>query len=104
MPRLRLWLLIVAAAVLALCIGSCSDDGSPPPDTKPAVEAGPDMPPADMPPSDQYVWPETSPPEGGPDQYTGGPFGCASDADCFGLKCCPTPWGVKLCAPTCGAK
>jgi hypothetical protein len=28
-------------------------------------------------------------------------FGCQSDADCFGQLCCPTPWGVKLCAPAC---
>lgn len=33
--------------------------------------------------------------------YKGGPFGCTHDAECFGLKCCPTPWGVKLCAESC---
>jgi hypothetical protein len=34
--------------------------------------------------------------------YKGAAFGCQMDSDCFGQKCCPTPWGVKLCAPTCG--
>lgn len=33
--------------------------------------------------------------------YKPSPFGCVSDGDCFGQKCCPTPWGVKLCAPAC---
>jgi hypothetical protein len=41
---------------------------------------------------DSYQW---------PDVYTGSPFGCQSDTDCFGLRCCPTPWGVKLCAEVC---
>jgi len=44
-------------------------------------------------PSDIYPWP--------PDTYSGSPFGCRWDSDCFGLKCCPTPWGIKLCANTC---
>jgi hypothetical protein len=35
------------------------------------------------------------------DAYAGTPFGCEQDSDCFDLKCCPTPWGVKLCAATC---
>jgi hypothetical protein len=49
-------------------------------------------------------WPDVGQPDGPiwPDTYaSGAPFGCASDADCFGQQCCPTPWGVKLCAPTC---
>jgi hypothetical protein len=57
------------------------------------------------PQADQYVWPDT----GGSvdswswptDTYTGAPFGCQIDADCFGKLCCPTPWGVKVCADVC---
>jgi hypothetical protein len=36
-----------------------------------------------------------------PDTYVGAPFGCLKDSDCFGQKCCPTVWGVKLCADDC---
>ena len=59
---------------------------------------------------DQPLWPDIWGPEGGgpktdifpqPDSYKPSPFGCSSDADCFGQKCCATPWGVKLCAPSC---
>jgi len=42
---------------------------------------------------DFWYWP--------PDTYAGSPFGCQQDSDCFGLKCCTTPWGVKLCAEVC---
>jgi len=58
----------------------------------------------DGPRRDSYVWPDT----GGsgdmwqwPDLYSGTPFGCQSDADCFGRQCCATPWGVKVCADSC---
>jgi hypothetical protein len=44
-------------------------------------------------PKDQWPWPT--------DNYQAIPFGCQSDADCFGQRCCATPWGVKLCAPEC---
>ena len=37
-----------------------------------------------------------------PDGYQAQPFGCSLDSDCFGQRCCPTPWGVKLCATVCG--
>jgi hypothetical protein len=37
-----------------------------------------------------------------PDGYQAQPFGCTADSDCFGQRCCPTPWGVKLCALACG--
>jgi hypothetical protein len=58
---------------------------------------------------DQFSWPDQGPTQPQLDQgaspwsdsYSGTGFGCASDADCFGLKCCSTPWGVKLCAATC---
>lgn len=57
-------------------------------------------------PDGGYVWPDTggsgsdlwSPPS---DSYAGAPFGCQVDADCFGDRCCPSPWGVKVCAPSC---
>jgi hypothetical protein len=60
----------------------------------------------DYPTKDQYKWPDHSkidqptPREA----YVGSPFGCQLDADCFGQKCCPTPWGVKLCSPSCDLK
>ncbi len=43
-------------------------------------------------PDDTTIWPDT---------YSGTPFGCTTDADCFGQVCCKTPWGVKLCMATC---
>jgi hypothetical protein len=36
-----------------------------------------------------------------PNPYQGSTFGCRADSDCFGQKCCHTPWGVRLCAPSC---
>jgi hypothetical protein len=56
--------------------------------------------------NDQPVWPDQPkydlPPPA--DAYVGTPFGCQSDTDCFGQVCCATPWGVKLCAPSCDLK
>ncbi len=52
---------------------------------------------------DVYVWPDTQETKDsmqGSD-YAGTAFGCRVDADCFGQKCCATPWGVKLCAAKC---
>jgi hypothetical protein len=47
----------------------------------------------DQPKKDHWPWPDTyAPPT---------PFGCQIDSDCFGIKCCPTPWGVKLCRNEC---
>lgn len=55
-----------------------------------------------VPPPDTYVPPQPDlwyqPPDTG---YFGAPFGCQQDSDCFGLKCCETPWGVKLCKEVC---
>lgn len=50
-----------------------------------------------------WMWPDTStnPDQMWPGDTYASPFGCQQDSDCFGLKCCSTPWGVKLCAPTC---
>ncbi len=56
---------------------------------------------------DVSPWPDNPPPTGGDafwgntDSYSGSPFGCRQDSDCFDQLCCATPWGVKLCAPTC---
>lgn len=56
--------------------------------------------------SETWTWPDITPipdsvPWTAPDSYAGSPFGCEQDRDCFGLRCCRTPWGVKLCAATC---
>jgi hypothetical protein len=89
-------------------LGACDDDSSPPTDSTPVTEGGSDGPTADTMPwpdqavPDQFVWPDQGQDQiVWPDMYSGTPFGCQSDADCFGQKCCPTPWGVKLCAATC---
>jgi hypothetical protein len=51
----------------------------------------------DLSKKDHWPWPrDTYPGTGG-----GSPFGCQVDSDCFGVKCCPTPWGVHLCAADC---
>lgn len=81
-------------------------------ETSPAVDGGPDGKAGpdytvDAPPKIDTFWPDQTvdywptPPDG----YSGGgaPFGCASDLDCYGQLCCPTPWGVKMCAPSCGS-
>lgn len=52
------------------------------------------------------LWPDLPPPKSEqpgptPDGYAPAPFGCLSNQDCFGQECCPTAWGVHLCAPTC---
>jgi hypothetical protein len=109
MRRSRLLaLLATTLLVFAGYLVACSDDGTPPKTDGTKLEGGTDMPAGDVVPwpdttLDGYIWPDT-----GQDQYvwpdfypSGNPFGCTSDADCFGQKCCATPWGVKLCAPTC---
>ncbi len=68
------------------------DKGGNPP---PKLDKGGWPPPPDQKiPPDQYQ----PPPDKG---YTPSPFGCTVDAECFGLKCCATPWGVKLCSNEC---
>lgn len=73
----------------------------------------PDFAPPDQEPPDVVMWPDrpvwpdmgSRPNKDKPTQYEGGtPFGCETDADCFGEKCCETPWGVKLCTPGCEDK
>jgi len=103
----------ILALVLVVGIG-CPGDYQAPPDTQPGGNdyygPTPDWPqiPADGPQwpdygqQDWYQPPQPDlwywPPDTG---YIGSPFGCQKDSDCFGLKCCGTPWGVKLCADTC---
>jgi hypothetical protein len=47
----------------------------------------------DLPQRDHWIGPDTYAPPA--------PFGCQTDSDCFGVKCCPTPWSVKLCRNVC---
>lgn len=69
------------------------DTQAPLPDTQ-APDTGSFWP--DFGPSNPDTWPTQ------PDSYApAAPFGCQSDLDCFGQKCCPTPWGAKMCAPSC---
>ncbi len=103
--RARLLWIVAALAVLALpgCPGSnpARRDGS----THPTVDSSqwpdttspyPDKRPPDRPRVDQRRdWYRAA------DQYVGTPFGCERDSDCFGQKCCPTVWGVKICANDC---
>lgn len=103
---------VVAVGVVSL--GSCSGDAPPAVDSGPKKDGklpvdwgqDPDYAQPDRGAPDQYVWPDIKPPADTwphpTDSYAGTPFGCTSDADCFGQKCCLTPWGVKLCAATCG--
>ena len=115
--------LIAFASILSLVVAvSCAGDAAPGtrPDSSTKYDKGTPkdtgnpwvdsyVPPKDqgVPKADQYQWPDTG---GGQtdtwqwptDTYTGAPFGCQIDADCFGKLCCPTPWGVKVCAETCG--
>lgn len=101
-------LALIASLGLVLCIGllGCDDDTPPPKRdvVKQDVGSFPDTVPwpDTVPQADQFVWPDTSQDHTiWPDSYQGTPFGCQSDDDCFGQKCCETPWGVKLCAPSC---
>ena len=108
-------LAVLVVFVLGCLAGGCGDNKPPNTDTKPKKEAGPDLPATDTVPwpdvqsPDKYKWPDQKPPGDkwpwpGTDQYVPTPFGCQADTDCFGQKCCATPWGVKLCAPTCDLK
>lgn len=99
-----------ALALLGLLAGGCPGntglrldgkvypDGGPTPDTYISL--------VDTRPwSDQLVKKDTKPPGDlfpwTVDSYVGTPYGCQADSDCFGQICCPTPWGVKLCATVC---
>ncbi len=83
----------VLLAVLLLALTGCPGERERPADAR---QTSPDLPPAaDRARAD---WPNPMYPDG----YVAQPFGCARDGDCFGQRCCPTPWGVKLCAAVCG--
>lgn len=100
------------ALVLVVGIG-CPGDYQAPPDTQSGSDYYGPTPDWPQVPPDGPQWPDYGqpdwyqppkpdlwywPPDTG---YVGAPFGCHKDSDCFGLKCCETPWGVKLCAETC---
>jgi hypothetical protein len=111
-----LWLpvlLVPVVLVLALSVG-CPGDYEVPPTLDSATGDGlwwpnPDGPTTKWDTNQQnpdYQWPDAPPSQ--PDSFqwsdsysSASPFGCKTDSDCFGLKCCPTPWGVKLCAEVC---
>ena len=98
---------------MVLLLGSCGSDDSPGTTNQDASTPRPDTRTVDqsVPVPDtrtttpDFAWPDTSSNLDSwpvPDQgYTGSSFGCESDADCFGQRCCPTPWGVKVCADDC---
>lgn len=104
--QLKMWFLVLLF-VPAVALVGCSDDPAP-------VVKDSAVPDKYIYPDyggteggtvgDSYVWPDTSNPGDmwqWPDLYSGTPFGCQSDADCFGRQCCATPWGVKVCADSC---
>lgn len=116
MRRFHLLTIVAVLVLLASGLAGCSDD--PPPTYEdngsstgdkgagegltPDIaqdQTQPDKTQPDQPP----IWPDLHPiPDGTPQpDYSGTPFGCQTEADCFGQKCCATPWGIKLCAPTC---
>ena len=94
-------LVLVGAGCDEETTGAHADMGAKPdltaPDQAAPDQAAPDLPAVDGPVN---IWPDIWGPEFGK-MDTNAPFGCRFDSDCFGQKCCPTPWGVKLCAPSC---
>jgi len=111
MTRFAFVVLILFGGIAAVAVAGCSDD----PPAKKVDSAAPDQAggQADFAPlPDQsrpdVMWPDlkadtAKPPidYSVPGDYGGTPFGCQTNADCFGQKCCATPWGVKLCASAC---
>jgi len=81
--------------------GTTPDAGTKPdlaaPDLGSPDQAAPDMAKVDGP---SNMWPDSGKPEAGK-KDSSATFGCTTHAECFGQKCCPTPWGVKLCSPDC---
>ncbi len=97
---LALTLLLVAGCGRSRVVGPGTDGAGPEQGTADArvEQVRADGHAGEARPPDLPLWPDLP----RPDQYVGAPFGCVSAADCFGLQCCSTPWGVKLCAATCG--
>jgi hypothetical protein len=96
----------VAGAVVAAC-----GENTPPPNNLDGTSEGgqKDIALGEPLTPDAPLWPDIGQQDIGqdgaqPDSYKKSTFGCKSDLDCFGQKCCPTPWGVNLCAPTCFPK
>jgi len=103
--RLGLLVLVLGVALALGTVSACDDDTPPPVKQDKGTDTYQQQDTSiwpDLNQPDQYVWPDQGADKTiWPDTYSSGPFGCQADSDCFGLKCCPTPWGVKLCAPTC---
>ena len=115
--QLLISVVAIAGLMFSLALAGCDEDTNPPvgkdqgiqEDTGFKADVG--NPQKDQKvTTDQPLWPDIWGPEAGgkmdlfppkADGYKPSPFGCTSDADCFGQKCCATPWGVKLCAPSC---
>lgn len=83
---------LLSGLVLLLASAGCPGDLPRDDGKAPAAEATPfpDLPAQ----SPDQPWPT-------PDSYPSAPFGCETDDDCFGQACCPTAWGVRICAPSC---
>ena len=99
----------LAGLLFAFSLSACDEDEGP----GTTVDIGVDMetvdqkvtPPVDLGPDTNSQWPDGPVPDQKVDTgYKPSPFGCTSDKDCFGQRCCPTPWGVKLCTPSCDLK
>lgn len=96
MPVIHALRSVLPGLLLALALTGCA--GDLPPNTKP--DSSP------WPYPEASSWPEASPQQQDQwptklDTYQGAPFGCQGDEECFGLRCCATPWGVRLCADRC---
>ncbi len=113
--RLLVTFITIAGLIMAFGLAGCDEDENPTVkkeagiglDSGPAQDVSPQVDQKPPKPDKGNVWPDIWPADKGKKTdkgYKGSPFGCADDRDCFGQKCCPTPWGVKLCAPSCNLK